>query len=211
MARISGVDIPREKRLEIEKPAGLWSAYPMGFAFALGWTPCIGPILATILAVAGSRDTVASGAALLAVYSLGLGVPFIVAAATFADRSDLVLIDEKIGLAFAGNANHGVVEILDPSGNALAVPEFDRYPHLLLAEEPQVKRLLAGFTKRRSLLTSPGCILGCHILHDSCIQRCHNRALWVHSKIHVRPHPGNHDRAPVPVDVGRRRHPDRLR
>src|ERR1700733_10922590 len=54
----------REKRLELEKPAGLWSAYPMGFAFALGWTPCIGPILATILAVAGSRDTVASGAAL---------------------------------------------------------------------------------------------------------------------------------------------------
>ena len=67
----------REKRVEIEKPAGLWSAYPMGFAFALGWTPCIGPILATILAVAGSRDTVASGAALLAVYSLGLGLPFI--------------------------------------------------------------------------------------------------------------------------------------
>ena len=52
----------------------------MGFAFALGWTPCIGPILATILAVAGSRDTVASGAALLAVYSLGLGLPFILAA-----------------------------------------------------------------------------------------------------------------------------------
>jgi cytochrome c-type biogenesis protein len=71
----------REKRVEIEKPAGLWSAYPMGFAFALGWTPCIGPILATILAVAGSRDTVASGAALLAVYSLGLGLPFILAAA----------------------------------------------------------------------------------------------------------------------------------
>jgi cytochrome c-type biogenesis protein len=63
----------REKRL--------WSAYPMGFAFALGWTPCIGPILATILAVAGSRDTVASGAALLAFYSLGLGLPFILAAA----------------------------------------------------------------------------------------------------------------------------------
>ena len=71
----------REKRLEIEKRASVWSAYPMGFAFALGWTPCIGPILATILAVAGSRDTVGSGAALLAVYSLGLGVPFILAAA----------------------------------------------------------------------------------------------------------------------------------
>jgi cytochrome c-type biogenesis protein len=70
----------REKRLEIEKPAGVLSAYAMGFAFALGWTPCIGPILATILAVAGSRDTVGSGAALLAVYSLGLGAPFILAA-----------------------------------------------------------------------------------------------------------------------------------
>src|SRR5271166_6545251 len=71
----------REARIEFEKPAGILSAYPMGMAFALGWTPCIGPILATILAVAGSRDTVASGAALLAVYSLGLGLPFILAAA----------------------------------------------------------------------------------------------------------------------------------
>jgi cytochrome c-type biogenesis protein len=73
--------IVREARLEIEKPAGTWSAYPMGMAFALGWTPCIGPILATILAVAGTRETVASGAGLLAVYSLGLGLPFILAAA----------------------------------------------------------------------------------------------------------------------------------
>ena len=71
----------REARLEIEKPAGGWAAFPMGMAFALGWTPCIGPILATILAVAGSRETVAAGAGLLAVYSLGLGLPFIAAAA----------------------------------------------------------------------------------------------------------------------------------
>ena len=71
----------REARLEIERPAGVWSAYPMGMAFALGWTPCIGPILATILAVAGSEKTVGAGALLLAVYSLGLGVPFLVAAA----------------------------------------------------------------------------------------------------------------------------------
>src|SRR5271166_3848034 len=71
----------REARLEIERPVGAWSSYPMGLAFALGWTPCIGPILATILAVAGSRETVASGAGLLAVYRLGLGLPFILAAA----------------------------------------------------------------------------------------------------------------------------------
>jgi len=70
----------REKRFDVAKPVGLWGAYVMGLAFALGWTPCIGPILAAILAVAASEATIARGAGLLAVYSLGLGVPFIVAA-----------------------------------------------------------------------------------------------------------------------------------
>jgi cytochrome c-type biogenesis protein len=69
-----------QKRLEVAKPVGLWGAYVIGLAFAFGWTPCIGPILAAILAVAASEHTVARGAALLAVYSLGLGIPFIVAA-----------------------------------------------------------------------------------------------------------------------------------
>ena len=55
-------------------------AYVMGLAFAFGWTPCIGPILAAILAVAASEATVAQGAGLLAVYSLGLGIPFMLAA-----------------------------------------------------------------------------------------------------------------------------------
>jgi cytochrome c-type biogenesis protein len=70
----------REGRMPIPKPVGLWGAYVMGLAFAFGWTPCIGPILAAILAVAASEQTVAKGATLLAVYSLGLGVPFVLAA-----------------------------------------------------------------------------------------------------------------------------------
>ena len=70
----------REKRAQVAKPVGLWGAYVMGLAFAFGWTPCIGPILAAILAVAASEQTVTRGAGLLAVYSLGLGIPFIVAA-----------------------------------------------------------------------------------------------------------------------------------
>jgi cytochrome c-type biogenesis protein len=70
----------REKRAPMARPVGLWGAYAMGLAFAFGWTPCIGPILAAILAVAASKETVAKGAFLLAVYSAGLGIPFIIAA-----------------------------------------------------------------------------------------------------------------------------------
>lgn len=70
----------REGRLPIPKPVGLWGAYVMGLAFAFGWTPCIGPILAAILSVAASETTVMKGAGLLAVYSAGLGIPFLIAA-----------------------------------------------------------------------------------------------------------------------------------
>jgi cytochrome c-type biogenesis protein len=70
----------REKRLTMARPVGLWGAYAMGLAFAFGWTPCIGPILSGILMVAASKETVTKGAGLLAVYSAGLGIPFIFAA-----------------------------------------------------------------------------------------------------------------------------------
>src|SRR5215208_1980403 len=70
----------REARFHVPRPVGLWGAYLMGLAFAFGWTPCIGPILAAILAVAGSETSVAKGALLLAVYSAGLGIPFVLAA-----------------------------------------------------------------------------------------------------------------------------------
>ncbi|RTL51132.1 MAG: cytochrome c biogenesis protein CcdA [Bradyrhizobiaceae bacterium] len=80
----------REGRLPIPKPVGLWGAYVMGLAFAFGWTPCIGPILAAILSVAASQATVTKGATLLAVYSAGLGVPFLLAAFLI-ERSSSVL------------------------------------------------------------------------------------------------------------------------
>ncbi|WP_035663622.1 cytochrome c biogenesis CcdA family protein [Bradyrhizobium sp. Ec3.3] len=70
----------REGRLPIPKPVGLWGAYIMGLAFAFGWTPCIGPILAAILSIAAAEATVTKGAGLLAVYSAGLGIPFLIAA-----------------------------------------------------------------------------------------------------------------------------------
>lgn len=54
-----------------------WGAFVIGFAFAFGWTPCVGPILAVILGFAAAQDSVGKGILLLAVYSLGLAVPFL--------------------------------------------------------------------------------------------------------------------------------------
>lgn len=71
----------REARIHAEpKQTGLIGAFVVGMAFAFGWTPCIGPILATILTVAASRDSLGFGVSLLGTYALGLGIPFVLAA-----------------------------------------------------------------------------------------------------------------------------------
>ena len=57
-----------------------WGAFVIGFAFAFGWTPCVGPILGTILGFAAAQNSVSKGILLLTVYSLGLAVPFLLAA-----------------------------------------------------------------------------------------------------------------------------------
>ncbi|MBI5047889.1 MAG: sulfite exporter TauE/SafE family protein [Deltaproteobacteria bacterium] len=70
--------LQRDKRLHFfrEKPAGIFGSFLIGVGFAAGWTPCIGPILATILMMAASADTLFQGVFLLSVYSLGLAIPF---------------------------------------------------------------------------------------------------------------------------------------
>jgi cytochrome c-type biogenesis protein len=63
-----------------EKPAGYIGSFIVGLTFAIGWTPCVGPILGAILSLAGTADTVQRGVGLLAAYSAGLGVPFLLSA-----------------------------------------------------------------------------------------------------------------------------------
>jgi len=71
----------REARFNtIDKPQNWFGAYVIGLAFGFGWTPCIGPILGTILALAASDSSLSHGVGLLAVYALGLGIPFLLAA-----------------------------------------------------------------------------------------------------------------------------------
>lgn len=74
----------RERRVHLqERPAGMMGSVVVGFAFGAGWTPCIGPILGAILTMAGSTGELGMGVAMLAVYGLGLGVPFFLAAVGF--------------------------------------------------------------------------------------------------------------------------------
>jgi len=68
----------QDKRFNsVQKPRGLFGALVLGLAFAFGWSPCIGPILATVLTVASTKETVGQGVFLLTVYSAGLGLPFL--------------------------------------------------------------------------------------------------------------------------------------
>jgi len=101
----------REARFHVErKPAGILGAYVIGLAFAFGWTPCVGPVLAAILMVAASDESAVHGATLLAAYAAGIGVPFIVAA-LFAPvflkfmarfRRHIVWIERVLGVLLIG-------------------------------------------------------------------------------------------------------------
>jgi cytochrome c-type biogenesis protein len=81
------IDIPLlnyEKRFHSRtKQFGVLGSFAIGLTFAFGWTPCIGPILASILFVASSQDSISQGIFLLAVYSMGLGIPFFLAGIAF--------------------------------------------------------------------------------------------------------------------------------
>ncbi|MGH2690083.1 MAG: cytochrome c biogenesis CcdA family protein [Actinomycetota bacterium] len=88
LATIGVLRVPflqREVRLDLRRVrSGPLGAAPLGMAFAIGWTPCIGPVLAGILTAAAATQTAWTGAALLFVYSLGLGVPFLLLAMGYA-------------------------------------------------------------------------------------------------------------------------------
>jgi len=124
----------REGRLSIPKPVGLWGAYVMGLAFAFGWTPCIGPILAAILSMAAAEATVAKGAGMLAVYSAGLGIPFL--AGRFHDRAVLVIIRADEATSCRRRARHGRAHgdhrhwLLTGSVSAVSVWLLEAFPAL---------------------------------------------------------------------------------
>lgn len=121
------------------KGASLAGAYLIGLAFAFGWTPCIGPILATVLALAANEASMAAGVRLLFVYSLGLGLPFILAALalrpflSFLDRFRryLGMVEKVMGVVLVVTG----VMFLSGSMNWLGQWMIESFPGLATIEE----------------------------------------------------------------------------
>ena len=137
----------REGRLPMPKPVGLWGAYAMGLAFAFGWTPCIGPILAAILSIAAAEATVTKGAGLLAVYSAGLGIPFLLAAFMIEQFSSL-FARMKRHLASVEQAM-GVLMVI--TGIGFLTGAVIQHQHLAAGDFPRI----AKFSAKAAVTSGP--------------------------------------------------------
>ena len=109
LVRISGLDF--EKRIQIKKkPVHFLGTFAIGMAFGSGWTPCIGPLLGSILILASNQDTVNQGMILLSFYAAGMAIPFVIISILI--NSLLVFIKKASGILKYVNAVSGVLLIL---------------------------------------------------------------------------------------------------
>lgn len=130
--------LQRDTRFHLDVPGGRpLSAYILGLAFGFGWTPCIGPILGAILTASAATSTVSQGVTLLAIYSAGLGIPFVLAAA-FTDR----LVERLRTVGRAGRRLYqaaGVVMVL--MGLAMVTGRLSALSYWLLEAFPVFGRI----------------------------------------------------------------------
>ncbi len=130
--------LQREARIDPgDRGGSAFGAYVLGLAFAFGWTPCIGPILGMIITLAATEDSVARGTSLLAVYALGLGLPFLLAA-VFIGRSMALMARMRPWLGTIEKAM-GVLLIL--VGAALITGWMADFSFWLLETFPVFERL----------------------------------------------------------------------
>ena len=128
----------RDFRFRPEMPGGqTFSAYVLGLAFALGWTPCIGPVLGAILTASAVSATVAQGVTLLIAYSLGLGIPFLVTA-LFTDR--LVGRLKRLG-RLGRTLQIGAGSVMVAMGVAMVTGQLSVFSYWLLETFPVFQRI----------------------------------------------------------------------
>ncbi|MGH7056184.1 MAG: cytochrome c biogenesis CcdA family protein [Stellaceae bacterium] len=130
--------LQRDIRFHLDIPGGRpLAAYVLGLAFAFGWTPCIGPVLGTILTMSATRATLGEGVALLSLYSLGLGLPFL-AAALFTDG----LLRRLRGFGRVGRwLQLGAGAVVALVGIAIVTGELSVFSYWLLDTFPALARI----------------------------------------------------------------------
>jgi cytochrome c-type biogenesis protein len=130
--------LQREFRFHLDRPGGRpGAAYLLGLAFAFGWTPCIGPVLGTILTASAVSATVAQGIVLLSVYSLGLGIPFVLAAFFTNHLFGRLRTLGRIGRSLQIGAGAVVVTM----GIAMITGELSSFSYWLLETFPAFARI----------------------------------------------------------------------
>jgi len=130
--------LQREARIDAgDRGGSAFGAYVLGLAFAFGWTPCIGPILGMIITLAATEDTVARGTGLMAVYALGLGVPFLLSA-MFITRSMALMARMRPWL---GTIEKAMGVLLIVVGIALITGAMASFSFWLLETFPMFERL----------------------------------------------------------------------
>jgi cytochrome c-type biogenesis protein len=145
----------REARFHADtKSASLAGAYLMGLAFAFGWTPCIGPVLATVLTLAANEASLGAGVRLLLVYSLGLGIPFILAAVAIGPfigflrhfRRHLGRVEKAMGLLLVVAGILMLTGLLNSFGTWMLdnVPALGRIEEMLTPKGLQTEILKEG-------------------------------------------------------------------
>ena len=128
----------KEARIDAgDKGGSAFGAYILGLAFAFGWTPCIGPILGAILSVSAQEESIARGTLLMAVYAVGLGVPFVLAA---------VFINRAVGVMNKFKRHMALVEkimgaLLIVVGIMLVTNAFSRFSFWLLENFPSLANI----------------------------------------------------------------------
>jgi len=137
-ALLSGSLLSRDIRFDAgDRGGSAFGAYVLGLAFAFGWTPCIGPVLGAILTMAATEATVTRGTAMLGVYALGLGLPFLLAA---------IFVQRSLGLMSRLKPHMNVIEkvmglLLLVVGIALVTGAFSAFSWWLLETFPAMQRL----------------------------------------------------------------------
>ena len=155
----------RTQQLQIQsKPAGLLGSFLVGLTFAIGWTPCVGPILGSILTLASNDRTVGQGVTLLLFYSAGLGLPFLLSSVALGSflrffkryRPFIPTVERAAGVLLVARGGPGRDELLHAAELVGDQPDAGVAAQAALTASPPIQRAISSWTRSKT----SACVMG---------------------------------------------------